>query len=723
MNKNEQTIEKEGLSRRGFLTKGAIVLGGTFAAFTFGCTPIRRGISKAVENMGYNPGIKEFNPLFWFEVLPDNNILMTCPKVEMGQGIFTGLALLAAEELEVPLSQIKVVAASTQDGLKDSLGTGGSASTAALYTPVREVAANMREMLKTAAANIWQTSPSNITAQNGQLITGTHSMSYAQVVAQTNEWKVPKKAPQLKSRSDFKQIGTDVKRVDLRPKVMGDPIFAIDAELPDMLYAISLECPYIGGQLKSLDSSAAKQVAGVIDVIQEDKLIAVVAQNRYAAEMGKRQLKAEWDLPKVWQQTHIDQLVKVGSGKAVNIEKEGKVKAIFETAPEAIITSEYRTPTGIHGHLEPNGAIAKVNEDNILIIVGTQDSNRLRNKVAKALGVNKKTVEVKNSFLGGGFGGRYFEYEAVQAAKVSKKMGRAVQLFKDREEEFSNGYYRPATHHILKATIDNGDIQAIEHLVAGASMVLSELPAMAQKMIGADFMTTGHGAKFVYDIPNRSTTIYDAKMPFRTGIWRGVGAFLNAFPMECYMDELAHNTTQDPIDFRLRHLHSEDNISKRLKKVVETARVKSKWDSPKASDVGRGFACFKDRETLVAAVAEVKIVDGKIKVSKMTNVIDAGLIVNPEGVRTQVEGCVMMGISVSLYEDIQVKDGQFSASNFHQYPMASLSDTPEIEVIMIEGAEEPYGVGEPPITVIAPAIANAVFDLTGKRLTQLPLRI
>ena len=525
----------------------------------------------------------------------------------------------------------------------------------------------------------------------------------------------------MKPKSSFKTIGKDVKRVDLKPKVMGAPIFAIDAELPDMVYAITLECPYIGGTLKNLDTKATEQLNGVIKVIQKNGLVAVVAKNRYAAEMGKRKLKAEWNVPKIWQQADIDKLVTVGNSKPVNIEKEGKVKSIFKKNPEDIFQSEYRSPSGVHAQLEPNGAIAKVDKDSILVIVGTQDTNRLQGKIAKALDLKKDKIEVRNSYLGGGFGRRYFEYEAVQAAKISKIMGKPVQLFKDREEEFLNGYYRPAAHHVMKTIVTDGKIEAIEHSVAAASMVLSELPAIAQKMLGADFMSTGHGAEFVYNIPNRSTTIYDAKMPFRTGIWRGVGAFLNAFPMECFMDELAHKLGKDPIEFRLEYLNTEDAVLRRLKNTVTTARDKSGWNTSKPQGIGRGFACFKDRKTVVAAVAEVKIENGKIKVTKMTNVIDAGLIVNPEGVRTQVEGCVMMGMSATLYEDIQIKDGQFTATNYHQYPMVSLMDTPEIEVIMLEGADEPYGVGEPPIVTIAPAIANAVFDLTGQRLKNLPL--
>lgn len=723
MSSEEKNKIKKGFSRRKFLTRGAVILGSTYAVFHFGCTPIRRGMANYVAGIDFSSGIKDFSPNFWFEVLEDNTILMKCPKVEMGQGVFTGLAMLAAEELEIPLSQIKVMPGSTKNSAKDNLGTGGSSSTAALYTPIREVAASMREMLKAAVAKIWNMPIGAIIANEGRFSADNKTMTYAEVVQQTTEWEVPKKAPALKPKSNFKYVGKDVKRVDLKAKVMGESIFAMDAELPDMVYAVTLECPYIEGTLKSLDTMAAKQLSGVIKVIQEEGLVAVVAKNRFAAEMGKRQLKAAWDVPKIWQQADIDKLVTVGHSTPVNIAKEGNVYAVFKENPDAVFQSEYRTPTGVHAQLEPNGAVAKVTKDNALVIVGTQDTNRLLGKLADAIGLKKDNIEVRNAFLGGGFGRRYFEYEAVEAAKISKIMGKPVQLFKDREEEFMNGYYRPAAHHIMKAKITNGKIEAFEHLVAAGSMILSELPAIAHKLLGADFMSTGHGAEIIYHIPHHSTTVYDAKMPFRTGLWRGVGAFLNAFPIEGFMDELARKIGKDPIELRLEYLKEEDPILRRLKQTITTVREKSGWNTPKPPGVGRGFACFKDRKTVVAAVAEVKIENGKIKVTKMTNVIDAGLIINPEGVRTQVEGCVMMGISATLYEDIQIKDGKFTATNYHQYPMATLIDTPEIEVIMLEGADEPYGVGEPPIVTIPPAIANAVFDLTGQRLRNLPLKI
>ena len=505
---------------------------------------------------------------------------------------------------------------------------------------------------------------------------------------------------------------------------MGEPIFALDAELPGMLYALTLECPFIGGKLKSVDTSETEQFPGVVEVVQKDGLVAVVAKNRYAAEMGKRALKPEWDVPKVWQQEDIDELVTVGKSSPINIQKEGNVKSVFKQNPAEVIQSEYRSALGVHAQMEPNGAVAKVDKEGALIIVGTQAVDPLRNEVAAATGISKNKIEIRNSFLGGGFGRRYFKHKAVDAARIAQAIGKPVHVFRDREEEFSNGYFRPSNHHVMRAKLTGGKIEAIEHEQATGDMMLDAMPILGMRtMMGADFFSAGHGAKFFYNIANRSTSIYDVKMPFQTGIWRGVGAHLNAFPIECFMDELARKLGKDPISLRLEYLTSDDPIIRRMKTAVETVRDKSNWASPKQDGIGRGFACAEDRKTVAAAVAEVKIENGKIKVLKMTNVIDPGMVINPEGVRMQVEGSVMMGLSAALYEETKVRDGQFTATNYHQYPMAMLADTPEIEVIMLEGADRPFGVGEPPIAPIAPAIANAVFDLTGKRLRSMPFRV
>ncbi|NER11855.1 molybdopterin-dependent oxidoreductase [Leptobacterium flavescens] len=722
----EETPEKKkkGFSRRKFLKNTGIVIGGGSLLLYFGRHKLRTFAAGFIADMDLPSGVSNFDPDFWFEIMEDNTILFKSPKVEMGQGIFTGFAMLAAEELEVAIEQIKVVPGSSVNSANDMAGTGGSGSTHSLYVSIREVAATMREMLRMAAADYWKVPLEDIRAENGMLLKGSESMSYADIVKNTEQWKTPK-TPDLKLASSFKYVGTERKRIDLKPKVMGDAIFAIDTEIPDMLYAVVQYPEYIGGKLKSVDSSEAESTNGVIRVIREDNWVAVVAKNRYAAEMGKKALKLEWDVEKTWQQQDIDELVKVGNGRTVKLQDKGSASSVIKDDDIEVIHQEYRTSLGVHAQLEPNGVIADVKEDKAVIIMGTQAISFVKRAVSKAINMSSGKIEIRNSFLGGGFGRRYFKFNAPEAARISQILGKPVQVFRDRESEFTDGYFRPSSHHELKAVLnDDGTVKAISHTQATGDMGIKLAAGkMGMNIMGADFISAGHGAKFLYDFPNKKAYVEHIDMPIPTGIWRGVGMFPNGFAVETFIDELARKANTDPIEFRLKHLYSDDPIVKRMKNIIEILRDRSGWNTPAPEGVGRGFACGEDRKTVAAAAVEVQKIDGQIRVTKVTHIVDPGLVINPDGVRQQVEGCIMMGISASMYEGTYVKDGQMTATNYHQYPMASLMDTPEIEVIMVEGSAKPSGVGEPPIAPMAPAIGNAIFDLTGERQRKLPFQL
>ena len=721
---------KKGFSRRKFLKRGAIVLGGTIAATYLGRGAIRRYAAQTVENMELMSMISTFKPDFWFEVLPDNTILMKSPKIEMGQGIFTGYAMIAAEELEVSLDQMKVEHANTATGSIDNLTTGGSNSTSSLFTPIREVAATMREMLKAAAAKQWGVNAADVTAQNGILTSGNHKMTYAEVSKTTKDWEVPK-TPALKPVSAFKIIGTDVKRIDLKQKVLGKPIFGIDQTFPDMLHAVLIQSPYIGGVYKSIDFKtrlveAFGEDAGGVNIIQKTGLIAVVAATRYLAEMAAQKIVVEWDVPKQWQQADFEQIVTVGNGSGINIQSVGNAEDVLKTNAAQIFKQEYRTPLGIHAHMEPNGAVAFSEPDKVTIYVGTQAPGMLREKIAKALDLKKSQVTVHVMYSGGAFGRKNDFDLPVKAAYISNIVKKPVSLFNTREQEFQNSlYYRPNTHHVLQAKINaDGSIDAIQHDQASPDMVLESFGGdTALNMVGADFISAGHGASILYNSPNKSATLWQNKLPIPTGIWRSVGIFPNTFAIESFFNEMAHKIGKDPIDFRLNLLRGDKEVNERCKKVLETLAEKSGWRTPKAEGIGRGMAITNDRKTIAAAVIEVTVVDNKIQVKKVSHVVDAGLAINPEGIRQQIEGCIMMGISASLYEGVQIKDGQIAAATFAEYPLASLADVPEIQTFILQNSKEVYGIGEPPIGPIAPAIADAIFDLTGKRLRSLPLKL
>lgn len=716
--------KKKKFSRRKFLQRGAIIFGGTVVATIASKGPIRRFLVQKVENMDTPLLLSNFDPTFWFEIMPDNTILYKSTKLEMGQGIFTGFAMLAAEELEVSPDQIKVVHANTANGVEDSLGTGGSNSTLTLFKPIREVAAMMREMLKTEAAKQWGVPIAAIKVENGLITSGNHKATYYEISTSTKEWKVPE-TPTLKPTSAFKYVGKASKRIDLKPKVMGKPIFGIDQTLPAMLYAVILQSPYIGGTLKSVNTKEAAKVKDVVQIIEEKDLIAVVAKNRYAAETGLQKIEAAWDSPRKWQQAEFEALTTVGIGTEVRIQSEGSPESVIENSSGQTFKQAYRTPLATHAHLEPHGAVAHVEKDKATVFVGTQAATMFRGALAKAADLDNEQLNIETVYAGGSFGRRIDSKHTKKVVRIAKLVGKPVHVFNTRQQEFQNGIYRPQTHHVLEAKIGKeGKIEAITHNQATPDQVLGGLPAnIGYTLLGADFVSAGHGASILYNIENKSATMWQNKLPVQTGIWRSVGMFPNTFAIESFINELAHKTGKDPLVMRLELLSGAEQINQRYKKVLETLAEKSDWNTPKVVGVGRGVAIGNDRKSIAAAVIEVTVIDNKIQVKKVTQVIDAGFAVNPEGIRQQVEGATMMGITAALYEGLEIKDGQITATNFHLYPMAMLSDTPEIEVIIVEGHDEPYGVGEPPIAPIAPAIAAAVFDLTGKNLRKLPLKL
>ncbi|WP_421800028.1 molybdopterin cofactor-binding domain-containing protein [Haliscomenobacter sp.] len=715
---------KRPFSRRKFLRRTAVVLGGSIVAGYLGCSPTRRYLAQTVEGMDFPAVISSMKPDFWFQVLSDNSILFKSPKIEMGQNVITGLAMLAAEELEIPLERIKVEHASTGSGIVDSLGTGGSNSTLALYIPVREVAATMREMLKTAAAEQWGVPLSSVAAKDGVLSSGNKSMTYAEIAESTTEWKTPK-TPALKPSSAFKYVGKTVKRLDLQEKVMGTALYTIDHERNGLLHAVTLECPYLNGKIKSIDTTEAAKMPDVVKVIQEDDLLAVVATNRYAAEMAVRKIKVEWDIPKAWQQKEIIGLVTVGKGKPVNVQDKGSARSILSNSKAKIFEQAYRTPMAAHAQMETYGTLAHIENDEASIVIGTQAPGMIQGELASAMGMKKNKVDVQAPYLGGGFGRKMGRNNATQAARISKIVGAPIKLIPTREQEFQNSVYRPNTHHVLKAVFDEqGELEAISHDQATPDMVMKNLGGnFALSMVGADWLSAGHGASIMYPVKNRSASVWNVEVPYLSGIWRSVGIFANTFAIESFVNELAHHTKQDPIEMRLKLLKGGDELNQRMSKVLEVLKDKADWSAERKPGVGRSVAICNDRKTIAAAAIEVSIVDGAVKVLKVTEVVDCGIAINPGGIHQQVEGAIMMGISAALYEEITIADGKISASNYHEYPLATLNDVPEIQVVILENAPEPFGIGEPPLGPVAPAIAGALLDLTGKALRSLPLRL
>ncbi len=433
MSKQEPT-KKKGFSRRKFLVRSSVGLGVILGAGYLSRGLVRRYLAELANTVEAPYSGDTSDPTLWFEITADNRIVLHCPKVEMGQGSFTGLAQIAADELEVNMDQLNIVHAATDTRNVDSFATGGSTSISSLWQPLREMAATMREMIKAEAATIMGTDVASLSVNAGVVSSGTESLTYGEVVQKVKEWKVPD-VPPLKELKDYKFIGKPIQRVDLKDKVMGTPMFGMDATMPDMLYGAVVRPSAIGATYVDADVSKAEEMPGVVKVVKEKDFVGVVAKSMMEAEYAKNAIEATWDIPRQWQTADIENAVKVGSGTPYVIQKKGKAKQILEDQEE-LITAEYKSPIGAHAQLEPNGAVAHVEGKKVTIMMSTQVPDITRKEVADRLGLDKEQVNIQPTYLGGGFGRRLHTPNAIQAAILSKAVGKPVKCFYDRKEEF-----------------------------------------------------------------------------------------------------------------------------------------------------------------------------------------------------------------------------------------------------------------------------------------------
>jgi len=714
---------KKKFSRRKFIVRSAIGLGVMVGGVYLGRHAIRRSIAGMVNELEA-PYSNDSPANVWFEVTADNQVIFHSPKVEMGQGTFTGLAQMAADELDVDINQLKVVHASTKTGPIDSFATGGSTSINQLWVPLRELAATMREMLKGEAAKLLGVAVAGLSVKDGVISDGQKSITYGEVVKEVKEWNLPD-TPKLRDIKEYRYVGKPVPRVDLKAKVFGEPIFGIDAQMPGMLYGAIARPSQVDATFVRADTEKASKMPGVVKVVVEKDFVGVVAKSKVEADLAKRALKVEWKVAKVWQMQEVLDMIKVGSGTPFEIQKEGKAESILKNE-EGIITADYTSPIGAHAQLEPNGAVAHVEGDKTTIIISTQVVDITRKEVAERLGIDKENVEIKPTFLGGGFGRRLHTPNAVQAALLSKAVGQPVHCFFSRKEEFQNDTFRPPTHHVLKAKLKaDGMIEAIEHHVSSGDVAFGSalLPSIASTIVGADFGAWRGGMIQYGKIPNYRAVSWRVKLPFATSWWRSLGLLANTFAIESFMDELALKAGKDPVEFRLSQIQ-DDERGHRLKEVIKAAANKAGWGKEMPAGRAMGFACSTDANTPAAHIAEVSIENKEIKVHKVTCSMDPGMVINPDQVKAQCEGAIIMGISASLYEKMEIKDGTIVPTNYGIYPMALMRNAPkEIDVVLLENADAPGAVGEPPLGPIAAAIANAVFRLTKQRLRAMPLEV
>lgn len=715
-------VAKKKLSRRKFLVRGGLGTVGILAVGTYLFrNPIRRKILETVDSGEARYLGSGLEPMLWFEITKDNMVVLHSPKVEMGQGTFTGLAQMAADELEVSIAQISVVHATSASGNMDSFATGGSNSIASLWQPLRELAATLREMLKIESSKKLGWVNDEMKVANGIISVGDKQMTYAEIADGVKDWEIPD-TPVLKKIKNYKFIGKPIARVDLKAKVFGDSIFGMDAELPNMLYGAIVRPNKIGAKFISADISKAINMPGVVKVVQEEDFVGVVANSFIEAEKAKEAIEVIWEVGKNWQTSDIREMTKVGKGDAFILQKEGDML----NEDDEVISMEFTSPIGAHAQLEPNGVLASVQGDKVTLKISTQVVSITRKEVAKRLGLEEENVNVIPTFLGGGFGRRLHTPHAVQAAVMSKAVGKPVKYFFSRKEEFQNDLFRPPTHHQLKGKLDaDGNIEYLQHDFSSGDVAIDSamLPGFLNSVLGTDVGAIRGGFCHYGGIQNIRTVSWHVDLPFATSWWRSLGLLANTFAWESFMDELALKAGKNPVDFRLAHIQ-DDEKGKRLKAVIKTAAEKANYQDKIVNGKAMGFAASTDAGTPCAQVVEVSIKNNEIRVHKVTCAMDPGLAINPDQVRAQCEGAIIMGMSASLYEKMEVENGELTPTIYGPYQMALMKHAPkEIDVVLLQGSDTPGAVGEPPLGPIGAAIANAVYRITKKRLREMPLSL
>lgn len=711
------------ISRRGFLIGAGATGIGLALGVVYGKPYLHLRMAEMLDSGDARDGDIDTTPSTWFEVLDDSRIRVYIPKVEMGQGVHTSIAQVAAEELGIAWEDIDVAQATTDIGPADGFGTAGSTSVSSTYMPLRKTAATLREMLRAEAARILDQPATQLVIDGRGFAVADNPaqrVDFFTLASSQTEWEVPAEAPALKAVSDFQVIGQPMPRKDIPAKVTGEAIYGYDMRIEGMKYGAVARPPTIEGKLTAATAGDAANQPGVHTVVTEKDFAGIVADSRAEARSALNALALTWDKGKLWQQEELERMVTVGASGGVTIQQEGDAARVLQN--DTTLRVEYRSPFAVQTPLEAQAALADVHADSARIWVSTQMQGATRDTVAEAIGMDAAQIEVIPTYLGGGFGRKAGFEVAVEAARLSKAAGVPVHVGWDRTEELRYGYFRPPTHHVMSAQLgDDGTIAALEHQQASGDVAFGFLPGFLQVMMGADFGAT-RGARVPYAIANLHTVAHRAVLPVRTGWWRGLGLLANVFAIESFMDELAHTANVDPLTFRLNHL-GDDQRSRRLRAVLEAAAQQAGWGGDLPAGHAHGIAACIDADTTVAQVAEVSVdaESGRVRVHKITAAMDCGLTVNPDGAKAQVEGNIMWGVGSTFIEELRVEDGAIALNNFDTYPLLTLRDAPDVEVILLEAGDGvPRGVGEPPIGPVAASIGNAIFKLTGARLRELP---
>jgi isoquinoline 1-oxidoreductase beta subunit len=726
------------VNRRDFLKTGAA--GGVALVIGFHLSP------SALVDQAQEQEKKPPNPFdAWVRITPDNRVTLILEKSEMGQGIMTALPMIVAEELYVDWKQVSVEQAPTNPKIYDH-GTGGSGSVSDSWLPLRQAAAAAREMLIAAAAQKWEVGADTCKAEKGSVVHGhpERYFKYGDLVETASKLPIPNfhKVP-LKNSDDFTIVGHDMPRFEGRDKATGAAKFGIDSRPPGMLFAVVARCPVFDGKLVSFDATRAKAVPGVRDVIRFKTEgrgasisdgIAVLAENTWAAIQGRKVLEVKWDEGPASSESSAElhkQFLANAAKPGKIVRNDGDADSVLASSPKKI-EAAYELPFAAHACMEPMNCTVHIRPDGAEAWVPTQGPQWAQGVIAEAAQLPSEKVIVHTTLMGGGFGRRYQADFVMEAAQVAKSTGKPIMVVWTREDDMQHDFYRPASYHKLQGALDSeGKLAAWKHFQTSTSIAAKWSPKGEDDPGLGEF---GTGATIPYTTPNIRIEYTLAHSSVPRAWWRSVEHSSSGFVVESFIDELAAAAGQDPLAFRLKLIGADRKIPQfdreeahpldtaRLKGVLQLAAAKAGWGQPLPKGQGRGIATFFSFNSYTAAVAEVSVKDGAVRLHRLVYAVDCGRPVNPDGIRAQIESAAIYGLSAALHDAITISAGRVDQSNFNDYQMPRINETPKTEVHVVMSQEAPTGIGEPGLPVVAPAVCNAIFAATGKRIRRLPAR-
>lgn len=719
----DQIADRSAMSRRTVLQGTGLLLGfaltGASTESVFAAPPSK---------VGENEVAGTFAPNGFIRINPTGAVTLIMPMAEMGQGVYTALSMLLAEELEVELDQIQIQHAPSNDALYANSflsiqTTGASSSVRAFWMPLRQAGAVGRNLLIAAAAKQWNVDPATCHAKNSVVFnaSGSKHLSYGELAKAAAKLPVPPAANvKLKDPKAFTLIGTRAKRVDSSIKVDGRALYGIDTRLPGMKVAAVAISPVLGGKAKTVDEKAALAVKGVRQVVNIDEAVAIVADHMGAAKKGLAAAAITWnDGPngKVSNADIVKQLEEESKKPGAIARNDGDAgKALAQAAQR--LEAVYQVPFLAHAAMEPMNCTVDLQKDRCDVWVGTQAMSLTQSLVVELTGLPRDAIKIHNHLIGGGFGRRLEADGTVLAVKIAKHVAGPVKVIWSREEDIQHDMYRPYYFDRLSAGLDAvGEPVAWTHRIAGSSIAARYIPYWFKD--GLDLDAVEAAAKPPYEFSNIHVDYVRVEPPgVRTAFWRGVGPTHNVFVVESFMDELAHAAKQDPLAYRKGLL----GHNPRALAVLSLAAEKAAWGSPLPARHGRGISVQFAFGSYLSQVAEVEVAaDGSVKVKRIVCAVDCGMYVNPDTIEAQVQGGTLFGLTAALHGSITFKDGRVEQSNFDSYLPMRIDEVPVVETHLIKNADAPGGIGEAPTAVVSAAVTNAIFAATGKRLRSLPI--